>query len=64
MIDACMCSASVPVCFSPELVSHINVFANDAHFAVIAIVMTAFQLLLSRYSRHEDIVVGIPMLGR
>lgn len=39
-------------------------FANEAHLGMIAIVMTGLQLLLSRYSRQEDIVVGVPLLGR
>ncbi len=52
-------------CFFPgELVSKIRTLSQQASATTFMTLLAAFQVLLARYSRQEEIVVGTPIAGR
>ncbi|HEX6747845.1 MAG TPA: non-ribosomal peptide synthase/polyketide synthase [Longimicrobium sp.] len=56
--------ASVPVELSPELLERLQVLALREGATLYMVLLGAFQVLLSKYSGSEDIVVGSPIAGR
>ena len=48
----------------PETVYGIREMASRSRATVFMVLFTAFNILLSRYSGQDDIVVGIPVAGR
>ncbi|MFL6515417.1 MAG: amino acid adenylation domain-containing protein, partial [Chthoniobacterales bacterium] len=54
----------IPFSLSPELTAGLKAFnrgANATHFMTL---LAAFQVLLSKYSRQSDVVVGTPIANR
>ena len=49
---------------SPELTNALNELSRQEGVTLFMTLLAAFQLLLSRYSSQEDIVVGSPIAGR
>jgi amino acid adenylation domain-containing protein len=49
---------------SPELTASITSFAQKEGVTVFMTLLTAFKLLLCRYSGQEDVIVGTPIAGR
>lgn len=49
---------------SPELVDRLWAFSRGEGATLFMTLLAAFQLLLSRYSGQEDVVVGSPIAGR
>jgi amino acid adenylation domain-containing protein/thioester reductase-like protein len=47
-----------------KMTSAINEFANKTGTTLYMVLMTAFNIMLSRYTSSEDIVVGAPIAGR
>jgi amino acid adenylation domain-containing protein len=56
--------ATVPVAFSPELLERLQALGRSEGATLYMTLLGAFQVLLSRYSGSEDIVVGSPIAGR
>jgi amino acid adenylation domain-containing protein len=56
--------AKVPVSFSPELLERLQALGRSEGATLYMTLLGAFQLLLSRYSGSEDVVVGSPIAGR
>ncbi|HEU4880656.1 MAG TPA: condensation domain-containing protein, partial [Longimicrobium sp.] len=56
--------ATVPVELSPELLERLQALARGEGASLYAVLLAAFQVLVSRYSGSEDVVVGSPMAGR
>jgi amino acid adenylation domain-containing protein len=56
--------ATVPVEVSPELLERLQALGRGEGTSLYTVVLSAFQVLLSRYSGSEDVVVGTPMAGR
>jgi amino acid adenylation domain-containing protein len=56
--------AIVPVELSPELVERLQALARSEGATLYMTLLGAFQVLLSRYSGSDDIVVGSPIAGR
>ncbi|HST62231.1 MAG TPA: condensation domain-containing protein, partial [Longimicrobium sp.] len=56
--------ATVPVELAPELLERLRALALGADATLYMVVLAAFQVLLSRYSGSEDVVVGSPIAGR
>ncbi|HST58364.1 MAG TPA: condensation domain-containing protein, partial [Longimicrobium sp.] len=56
--------ASVPVELSPELLERLQALGRSEGTTLYMTLLAAFQVLLSRYSGSEDIVVGSPIAGR
>jgi amino acid adenylation domain-containing protein len=56
--------ATVPVELSPELVERLQALARSEGATLYMVLLGAFQVLLSRYSGSDDIVVGSPIAGR
>ena len=52
------------ISLDPETVSGIKDMAAHSHATIFMVLYTAFHVLLSRYSGQDDIVVGIPVVGR
>ncbi|GHO45001.1 condensation domain-containing protein [Ktedonospora formicarum] len=52
------------VSFSPELTASLRDLARSEKVTLFTVVLTAFKILLSRYSHQDDVLVGTPMLGR
>ena len=50
--------------FSPELGPRLTSLARSYDASLFMVVLTAFEVLLYRYTRQEDIVVGLPVAGR
>jgi amino acid adenylation domain-containing protein/non-ribosomal peptide synthase protein (TIGR01720 family) len=48
----------------PLLSSQLKQLAADTHLTLYMVMLAAFYILLSRYSRQEDIVVGLVISGR
>jgi amino acid adenylation domain-containing protein len=49
---------------SPELATALRALARDRQCTLYMVLLAAFDVLLSRYSGSEDIVVGTPVEGR
>ncbi|OXS66481.1 hypothetical protein B1B04_23970 [Lysinibacillus sp. KCTC 33748] len=47
-----------------ELRNHLRAFCQEHKYTEYTVLMTAFTLLLSKYSRQDEIVVGTPFSGR
>jgi len=50
--------------FSREITDALNALAKDQNATLFMVLMAAADLLLSRYSGQDDIVVGTPIAGR
>jgi non-ribosomal peptide synthetase component F len=48
----------------PELTASITSFAQKEPVTLFMTLLTAFKVLLSRYSGQEDVIVGTPIAGR
>jgi amino acid adenylation domain-containing protein len=56
--------ATVPVNFSPELLERLRALGRSEGTTLYMTVLSAFQVLLSKYVGSEDVVVGSPIAGR
>ncbi|HEU4562699.1 MAG TPA: amino acid adenylation domain-containing protein, partial [Longimicrobium sp.] len=56
--------ATIPVELSPELVERLEALARSEGATLYMVLLGAYQVLLSKYSGSEDIVVGSPIAGR
>jgi amino acid adenylation domain-containing protein len=56
--------AAVPMALSPELLERLQALGRSEGATLYMTVLGAFQVLLSKYSGSEDIVVGSPIAGR
>ncbi|WP_164021357.1 non-ribosomal peptide synthetase, partial [Pyxidicoccus trucidator] len=56
--------ASVPVRLSRELSESLKALAQREGATPFMLLLASFQLLLSRYSGQDDVVVGTPIAGR
>jgi amino acid adenylation domain-containing protein len=50
--------------FSPALVARLQVLARRERVTLFMVLLGAFQILLSKYSGSDDVVVGSPIAGR
>ncbi|WP_185150677.1 non-ribosomal peptide synthetase [Cytobacillus dafuensis] len=50
--------------FDPELVKKLKNLVQETESSVYMILMAAYNILLSKYSGQEDIVIGSPVSGR
>jgi hypothetical protein len=56
--------AQLPLALSPALTAQLRSLGEHAGATLFLVLLGLFQLLLARYSRQQDIVVGIPISGR
>ncbi|HZG42551.1 MAG TPA: amino acid adenylation domain-containing protein, partial [Longimicrobium sp.] len=56
--------ATVPVEISPELLERLEALGRSEGTTLFMTLLSAFQVLLGRYSGSEDVVVGSPIAGR
>ncbi|MBW3656310.1 MAG: AMP-binding protein, partial [Gemmatimonadetes bacterium] len=56
--------ASEPVALPPELVERLRALARREGCTLFMVLLAAWQVLLSRYSGQDDVVVGTPIAGR
>ncbi|HEX9939684.1 MAG TPA: amino acid adenylation domain-containing protein, partial [Longimicrobium sp.] len=56
--------AKVPMELSPELVERLQALGRSEGATLYMVLLGAYQVLLSRYSGSDDIVVGSPIAGR
>ncbi|HZG43283.1 MAG TPA: condensation domain-containing protein, partial [Longimicrobium sp.] len=56
--------ATVPVELSPELLQRLQALGRSEGATLYMVLLSAFQLLLGKYSGSEDVVVGSPIAGR
>jgi amino acid adenylation domain-containing protein len=56
--------ATVPVELSPELLERLQALGRSEGATLYMVLLGAFQVLLSKYSGSEDVVVGSPIAGR
>jgi len=49
---------------SAELVARLQRLSQETGVTLHMLLLTAFQILLSRYARQEDVAVGVPVAGR
>jgi amino acid adenylation domain-containing protein len=56
--------ASVPVALSPELQERLQALGQSEGTTLFMTLLSAFQVLLSKYAGSEDVVVGSPIAGR
>ncbi|HEY0022716.1 MAG TPA: non-ribosomal peptide synthase/polyketide synthase [Longimicrobium sp.] len=56
--------ATVPVALSPELLERLQALGRSEGATLYMVALAAFQVLLSRYSGSDDVVVGSPIAGR
>ncbi|HEV3049322.1 MAG TPA: amino acid adenylation domain-containing protein, partial [Longimicrobium sp.] len=56
--------ASVPLDLSPELLERLQALGRSQGATLYMTLLGAFQVLLSKYSGSEDVVVGSPIAGR
>ncbi|HET7231440.1 MAG TPA: amino acid adenylation domain-containing protein, partial [Longimicrobium sp.] len=56
--------ATVSVELSPELLERLQALARGEGATLYMVLLGAFQVLLSKYSGSDDIVVGTPIAGR
>ncbi|SFJ64582.1 amino acid adenylation domain-containing protein [Thermoflavimicrobium dichotomicum] len=52
------------VALSPELTEQLKQLSQQEEATLFMTLLAAFQTLLSRYSRQEDVIVGSPIAGR
>ena len=58
------CKGSVEVPFGPLLLNGVKRLAADYRSSEYTVLLSAFQVLLHRFSGQEDIIVGSPVSGR
>jgi amino acid adenylation domain-containing protein len=56
--------AKEPFALSPELAGRLRARGREHSATLFMTLLAAFQTLLSRYSRQDDVVVGSPVAGR
>jgi natural product biosynthesis luciferase-like monooxygenase protein/amino acid adenylation domain-containing protein len=56
--------ASQGFSFSTDLAKRLRSIANEEKVTLFTLMLTAYQVLLHRYSNQDDILVGTPALGR
>ncbi|HEY0022709.1 MAG TPA: non-ribosomal peptide synthase/polyketide synthase [Longimicrobium sp.] len=56
--------ATVPLQLSPELLARLQALGQSEGATLYMTLLSAFQLLLSRYGAGDDVVVGSPIAGR
>jgi len=56
--------ANTTVAFSPELTTALNTLSRNEGVTIYMMLMAAFNVLLHRYTRQEDIAVGAPIANR
>ncbi|MEN3328621.1 MAG: hypothetical protein V7638_3428, partial [Acidobacteriota bacterium] len=56
--------ASVSTTLDQELVAQLRALADAEHVSLRTVLLSAFTILLSRYSRQEEIVVGLQLANR
>lgn len=56
--------ASLPIALSPAVADSVRAAAARHDTTPFVVLLTAFQMLLSRYTGQQDIAVGVPMAGR
>ncbi|MFF9428396.1 amino acid adenylation domain-containing protein [Streptomyces sp. NPDC014746] len=56
--------ASLPITVPPAVADAVRAAAAEHDTTPFVVLLTAFQLLLSRYTGRQDIAVGVPMAGR
>lgn len=52
------------VSMDKKLIERLKVFSEESKTTIFMIMFSAFVGLMAKYSRQEDIVVGIPVVGR
>ncbi|HVS80635.1 MAG TPA: amino acid adenylation domain-containing protein [Pyrinomonadaceae bacterium] len=52
------------ICLSEQLTSDLKLLCQKENVTLFMTLLTAYQLLLYRYSGEEDIVIGTPIAGR
>jgi amino acid adenylation domain-containing protein/FkbH-like protein len=52
------------VCFSKDLAAKLNTLSHDQGTTLFMTLLAAFNVLLSRYSGQDDIVLGLPIASR
>ncbi|WP_418959817.1 amino acid adenylation domain-containing protein [Streptomyces tritici] len=56
--------ASLPVTVPPAVAAAVRAAAEEHDTTPFVVLLTAFQMLLSRYTGRRDIAVGVPTAGR
>ncbi|MFH8609694.1 amino acid adenylation domain-containing protein [Streptomyces sp. NPDC018029] len=56
--------ASLPITVPPAVAEAVRAAAAEHGTTPFLVLLTAFQMLLSRYTGQRDIAVGVPMAGR
>jgi amino acid adenylation domain-containing protein len=56
--------ASVPLHFTPERSRALNELAKAENVTPYMLLLAAWQILLARYARQDDVLVGAPAFGR
>ncbi|HZC06289.1 MAG TPA: amino acid adenylation domain-containing protein, partial [Ktedonobacterales bacterium] len=56
--------AAESIALDQELTQRLRTLAETRHVAVYTILLTAFQILLHRYTGQDDVLVGFPKAGR
>jgi acyl carrier protein len=56
--------ATVPVEFPPELLERLQALGRSEGATLYMTLLSAFQVLLSKYAGSDDVVVGSPVAGR
>ncbi|ENE1572515.1 hypothetical protein ABM254_004454, partial [Salmonella enterica] len=56
--------AHVPVTLAPETVEALRALAQRQGVTLYMVLLAAFQVVLSRWSGQDDVVVGSPVAGR
>ncbi|MFF7385292.1 amino acid adenylation domain-containing protein [Streptomyces griseoluteus] len=56
--------ASLPLTVPPDVADAVRAAAAEHGTTPFLVLLTAFQMLLSRYTGRRDIAVGVPMAGR
>lgn len=55
---------TVELSLSPELTQQVKAFASETTTTEYMVYLSALMILLSKYSRQEDIIIGSPVAGR
>ncbi|WP_179851864.1 amino acid adenylation domain-containing protein [Streptomyces sp. Ag109_G2-15] len=56
--------ASLPLEVSPETAARLRALGAELNASLFMVILAAFAVVLSRWSRQDDIVVGVPVAGR
>jgi amino acid adenylation domain-containing protein len=56
--------AAVPFAVPADVVARLREIANDRQATTFMLTLAAFQVLLARYARTDDLIVGCPVSGR